>query len=198
MFKRLVLASHNKKKTSELRAILQPLGVELLSLSDFPDSVAPEEDGDTFEANAAIKASAALEFTGLPSVADDSGLVVPALGGEPGVWSARYAGEDADDAANNRLLLERMSGFHGEQRRGSFISVVALAAPGNEVKTFRGETWGSMLMEVRGEGGFGYDPLFLSDDLGQTFAEANAEDKNRVSHRGRALAKLLDFLGAEK
>lgn len=191
----VVLASHNKKKTAELRAILEPLGIGLRSLADLPGAPEPEEDGDTFEANAAIKARSALAFSGLPAVADDSGLMVDALGGAPGVYSARFAGEKAGDPANNALLLEKLAGLPPEKRRAKFVSVVALALPQGEVVTFRGEAPGVILDSARGVGGFGYDPLFLSDDLGVTFAEADAAAKNRVSHRARALAQLKQWLG---
>ena len=188
---RLVLASHNKKKTAELRAILAPLGIELANLVDFPGAPVPVEDGATFEDNAIIKAKSALAHTGLPSLADDSGLEVDALGGEPGVHSARYAGEAAGDTENNLLLLKRLAGLSSERRMARFVSVIALALPDGMVKVFRGETGGRILDKARGEGGFGYDPLFLSDDLGVTFAEASGDEKNRISHRGRALAELM-------
>lgn len=191
MDKRFVLASHNVKKSAELRAILAPLGFSLVSLADFPGAPEPEETGGTFEENAVIKATAAAGFTGLPAIADDSGLAVDALNGEPGVRSARFAGEHANDAENNGLLLEKMAGLPPEERTARFVSAVALHFPGGETRTYRGETCGRILAEERGEGGFGYDPLFLSDDLGVTFAEAGAEEKNRVSHRGRAIAKLV-------
>lgn len=190
----MVLASHNAKKAYELRRILAPLGLELLSLADFPDAPVPEETGQTFEENAVIKAKSAVDATGLPALADDSGLEVDALGGQPGVRSARYAGEDANDTANNRLLLERLAGLPPGRRGAGFVSVVALAFPGGGVKTFRGETRGVILEQARGYGGFGYDPLFLSDDLGVTFAEADSDEKNRVSHRGRALAALVRWM----
>ncbi len=194
MPERLVLASHNRKKAAELRAILEPLGIRLLSLADFPGAPEPVEDGDTFEANALIKARSALAHTGGAAVADDSGLMVDALDGRPGVHSARFAGEDADDAANNRLLLEKLSGTPPERRGAKFVSVVAIALPGGVSEVFRGETRGVMLESPRGAGGFGYDPLFFSPDLGLTFAEADQEAKNRVSHRARALAGLQDWL----
>lgn len=194
MFERMVLASHNAKKVCELREIMQPLGIEMTSLADFPDAIPPDENGDTFEANAIIKAKAALELTGLAALADDSGLVVPALDGEPGILSARYAGPDADDAANNRCLLERLAGMRGDERRAKFVCAIALAQPGGETLLFHGETAGVILEESRGEKGFGYDPLFLSDDLGVTFAQADAAAKNRISHRARALACLISWL----
>ncbi len=190
----LVLASHNKKKTRELAAILAPLRIGLRNLADFPGAPMPEETGATFGENAVIKAEAALAFTGLPALADDSGLEVDALGGEPGVRSARFAGDGADDAANNLLLLRRLAGIPAERRGAGFVSVVALALPGGRTRTFRGETRGRILEAPRGAGGFGYDPLFLSDDLGVTFGEADPAAKNRVSHRARALAGLLAAL----
>lgn len=197
MFDRLVLASHNAKKTKELREILTPLGITILSLVDFPGAPEPEETGDTFEENAAIKAKSALAFTGIAAIADDSGLEVDALDGAPGVYSARFAGERAGDAANNSLLLEKLADIPDADRTARFVSVIALAEPGGEVVLFRGETEGRILESQRGDAGFGYDPLFLSDDLGITFAEADSVAKNRVSHRGRALARLVDSLRME-
>lgn len=194
MSKRLVLASHNAKKTAELRAILEPMGMELKNLSDFPDAPEPVENGATFEENALIKARSALAHTGLAALADDSGLAVDALGDAPGVRSARYAGEDASDSENNALLLKNLTGMPPERRRARFVSVIALVLPGEAPHLYRGETFGHILDAPRGEGGFGYDPLFMSDDLGMTFAEADADAKNSVSHRGRALALMLgDF-----
>lgn len=188
---KLVLASHNPKKARELRVILEPLGIELLSLADFSGAEPPEETGSTFEENAVLKARHACALTGLPALADDSGLVVDALDGAPGVLSARFAGEGAGDAANNRLLLERMAGIPPERRDARFVAVVALATPEGWCRTWSGETRGRILEEARGANGFGYDPLFLSDDLGIAFAEARDSDKNRISHRGRALAAFV-------
>ncbi len=190
----LVLASRNRKKVAELAALLQPLGIELLSVADVVDGPEPEETGLTFAENACIKADAALAATGLPSIADDSGLAVDILDGQPGVRSARYAGDNATDAENNRLLLERLAHVPAEKRTARFISVIALARPGRETVVFSGETTGRILTAEQGEGGFGYDPLFLSDDLNQTFAQASPDDKNRVSHRGRALAKCIGYI----
>lgn len=194
MAKRLVLASHNRKKAEELRAILAPAGWELLDLSHFPGAPEPEETGETFEENASIKAEAAAAFTSLPALADDSGLAVDALGGDPGVRSARFAGEKAGDAANNALLLEKLAGVAPADRTARFVSVIALAIPGGETRLHRGETTGRILERERGKNGFGYDPLFLSADLGVTFAEAASSEKHAVSHRGRAIRKLIDDL----
>lgn len=192
--KQLVLASHNAKKAVELRSILEKAGIALSTLAEFPGAPEPEENGLTFAENAAIKAKSALAFTGLPALADDSGLVVEALGGEPGVRSARYAGENATDADNNRLLLEKLAGLPPERRKAKFVTAIALALPDGSVRTCDGETSGTLLDRPRGKGGFGYDPLFLSNDLGITFAEADLEAKNRVSHRGRALAGFMEML----
>ncbi len=194
MKQRFVLASHNKKKAAEVRVILEAFGMELSGMDAFPGAPEPEESGKTFEENAAIKARSALAFTGLAAIADDSGLVVDALGGEPGVYSARYAGEGADDAANNALLLRKMANVPAGERTARFVSVVALALPDGTVRLFRGETEGRILDAPRGGGGFGYDPLFFSDALGLSFGEAPAEAKNRVSHRGRALERLRESL----
>lgn len=191
MAKELVLASHNKKKTTELRAILEPFGYRLYSLPDFPGAPEPEETGDTFAANAAIKAESAMRFTGLPVLADDSGLVVDALSGEPGVRSARYAGENADDAENNALLLQKLSAVPEAERTARFVCSIVLARPNNELITCYGETEGVILAAPRGRGGFGYDPLFFSTVLGKSFAEADATEKKLVSHRGRAIASLV-------
>ncbi len=190
MPKKLVLASHNAKKAAELRALLEPLGFDLRPLTDFPGAPEPEETGETFGENAGIKASSALAFTGLPALADDSGLEVDALGGAPGVRSARFAGEAADDAENNALLLRRLEGVPEERRTARFVSVVALARAGVPLLLFRGGCEGRILFAPEGEGGFGYDPLFLSADLGKSFAAASREEKNAISHRGRALAQL--------
>ncbi len=188
----MVLASHNAKKAAELRAMVEPMGHAVLTLADFPGAPEPEETGSTFEENAVIKAASALAFTGLPSLADDSGLEVDALGGGPGVLSARFSG--GGDAANNALLLEKMRDVPEGKRSARFVSVVALALPGREPAVFRGECEGVILFAPEGEGGFGYDPLFYSTDLRTSFAVAPAAAKNSVSHRARALAGLANFL----
>lgn len=193
--KRLVLASRNAKKIAELRSIMERAGFSLAGLEEFPGAPEPEETGATFAENAVIKAKSALAFTGLPALADDSGLAVEALGGAPGVRSARYAGESASDADNNRLLLANLAGVPAGRRAAKFVCAIALALPDGGVFVREGETSGEILFQPRGGGGFGYDPLFLSDDLGVAFAEADGESKNRVSHRGRALAGCMKLLG---
>ncbi len=194
MSRRFVLASHNKKKIAEMRAILERFRIDIIGLDDFPGAPEPEETGATFEENARIKALSALEFTGLPAIADDSGLVVDALDGRPGVYSSRFAGPDADDAANNRLLLASLADTPPEARTARFVCVVALAMPDRGVRLFRGETEGTILTSPEGAGGFGYDPLFLSRELGQSFGRAEPAAKNRVSHRARALEQLCSAL----
>jgi len=155
-----------------------------------------EEDGATFEENASKKALEAAKFTGLPALADDSGLVVDCLDGEPGVRSARYAGEDATDDDNNRLLTGRLekTGLPLQKRTGRFVCVFALATPDGEVHTVRGEAEGQILTEPKGENGFGYDPFFFYPEWGKTFAEVDRDKKGEVSHRGKALRKIVDVI----
>ncbi len=198
---KLLMASRNQKKCRELAEILGPHGLEVVSLTAFPHMPAVSEDGATFEDNAVRKARAARDASGMWALADDSGLCVDILRGEPGVRSARYAGEGATDQDNNRLLLARLASVPDERRSARFVCVIALALPfgaaerlGADILFFRGEARGYILRQPRGSNGFGYDPLFLSADLGITFAEATASDKHSVSHRGRALAAFLACL----
>jgi XTP/dITP diphosphohydrolase len=150
----------------------------------------PKEEGATFLDNALLKAAYVAKATGLPALADDSGLVVPALGGEPGVYSARYGGK-ATDRERNVYLLERMRGLKGEARRAYFVAVLVLAYPDGHAESYEGRVEGVILEAPRGEGGFGYDPLFYVPEAGKTFAEMTLEEKARYSHRGRALEALL-------
>ncbi|MBN1257403.1 MAG: XTP/dITP diphosphatase [Planctomycetes bacterium] len=183
----LMLASRNRKKRGELEAILSGSGIRVRSLEEFPEVAEVEEIGRTFAENAVLKAEAVAQATGLPTLADDSGLCVEALGGEPGVRSARYAGEPANSAANNVLLLKKLAEVPTGEREAHFACVLALAIPGKATIIFAGRCDGDILFELRGENGFGYDPLFYSKELGKSFAEAEPEEKNRVSHRARAL-----------
>ena len=185
--KQLLISSRNAHKITEIRAILGRPGLEILSAADVPDLPDVEEDGDTFADNARKKARELAVATGLWTIADDSGLEVDALGGAPGVHSARYAGRHGDDAANNRLLLERMAGR--TDRGAQFHSAVALAAPDGREWLAEGICRGTLLTEGRGTGGFGYDPLFIPEGFDRTFAELGSEVKNRISHRARALAE---------
>jgi len=191
---RLVLATRNPHKVEELTAMLGGLPVEVLSFIDFPDMPEVVEDGVTLEENAVKKAVEVAEFTGLPSLADDTGLEVEALAGAPGVLSARYSGEGANAERNNAKLLSELSGFRGRDRAAAFRCVVALAVPHGaagdtsvEPAVVVGETRGVILEAPRGEGGFGYDPLFLPNGHGRTYAEMNSGEKNAVSHRGKAI-----------
>lgn len=189
--KRLLIATNNAGKVREIKAILGRFYDELVSLKDIGLDLNVVEDGDTFEQNAVKKAREAALAAGCDALADDSGLCVEALGGAPGVYSARYAGEDATDADNNQKLLAELEGVTG--RRAKFVSVVALVS-GDEVTTAYGEVGGEIAHVPSGSGGFGYDPLFYVPELGQTFAEIPAELKNTLSHRARALAALRDKL----
>ena len=183
---KVVLASHNQKKMVEMKAILSQMGVEVLSQAEGGVDLEPEETGTTFEENARIKAQAVMQATGLPAIADDSGLMVDALNGEPGVYSARYGGEGLDDTGRWQLLLKNMAGE--ENRACKFVSVICCAFPdGGEVMA-RGECPGILAQGPSGDGGFGYDPIFYLPQLGKTMAQLTPAEKNQISHRARALA----------
>ena len=189
--KRLVLGSRNKKKLRELVELLSDL-VEVVDLSPFPNApVDIEETGTTFEENARIKATTLAPILNEWVLGEDSGLVVPALGGQPGVYSARYAGTHGNDSANNAKLLAEMATFTGEKRAAYYVSTAALSDPtGNVVAVVEGRCWGVIGTEHRGEGGFGYDPLFIIPEYHATFGELSSTVKHALSHRGRAIAKL--------
>lgn len=190
-----VIATHNQKKLRELARILEPLHIHAVTGRELGVSLTePEETGATFEENAYIKAACACRETGLPAIADDSGLEVDALGGAPGVYSARYAGEGASDADRNRKLLEELVGVPAEKRGARFVSAVCCVFPSGESLTVRGECEGTIGFEPKGDGGFGYDPLFLVGD--KTYAQLSDEEKDAVSHRGRALRAFAGKLGA--
>ena len=187
----LVVASGNEHKLKELQAIFGDYyTVVSMQAAGFHGMI--DENADTFAGNAAIKAEAVCAATGLPTLADDSGLTVDILDGEPGVLSARYAGNHGDDAANNALLLRRMKGK--EVRTAAFVCAIALKIPGRDTLIAEGACPGVILEEERGSGGFGYDPLFLYEPLGKTFAELTEEEKNQVSHRARACEKMLAIM----
>lgn len=190
----LVLASRNHKKAVELKKLLAGLPVVIRTIDEFPDVGEVEEDGDTFAENAVKKALHAARATGLNALADDSGLEVEALGGEPGVRSARYAGEDADDRANNAKLLEALRGRPAAERGARFRCVIALARPDGHVETAEGSCEGVITEETRGTAGFGYDPLFYYPSFGRTFGEVEPEVKHSVSHRGSALRAAADII----
>lgn len=182
---KLVIATRNPHKLEEIHAIFDFQGLEVCSAFDFPEIPDVVEDGNTLEANAVKKASEICQATGLPALADDSGLEVEALNGEPGVFSARWAGEGCTYHDNNLKLLRELAGK--DNRRARFRTVIALALPGEPPQTVEGSVQGRIIDELRGDQGFGYDPLFMPDGYNRTFAELPAEVKNRISHRARAL-----------
>lgn len=182
---KLVIATRNRHKLEEIRAIFDVPGLEIASALDYPEVPDVEEDGATFEANAVKKAVALARATGHWAMADDSGLEVDALEGAPGVYSARYAGEPVDYAANNRKLLKALEDT--ADRRARFRCVIALADPDGKARTVEGRCEGTIAREERGRRGFGYDPVFVPEGHAETFAEMAAEAKNAISHRGRAV-----------
>jgi XTP/dITP diphosphohydrolase len=184
---KLVIATRNAHKLEEIKAIFDFEGLEVSSAFDYPEIPDVVEDGDTFEANAVKKAVEIAQATGCWAMADDSGLEVDALGGAPGVYSARYAGEPCCYDANNEKLLRELAGCNNRLAR--FRSVIALSDPEGNVQTVDGNCSGMILEELRGSNGFGYDPLFVPEGCGQTFAELSSEVKNSISHRARALEK---------
>jgi XTP/dITP diphosphohydrolase len=193
--KELVVATGNKGKLREFAELLKGVVDTILSPADFPGFPDVVEDGETFEANAIKKARSAALFTGKPVLADDSGLSVDYLGGRPGVYSARFAGEGATDAENNALLLRELEGVPADKRTAAFHCVIALCQPDGSCRSFDGSLPGIVLETPRGEGGFGYDPLFLVPEYGQTFSELPLDIKNAISHRGRAMQMLREALG---
>lgn len=182
----LILATTNTNKVKEFQEMLKDFPIEIRSLADFGPLPEAIEDGETFDDNAYKKAIHTAKVLGFPAIADDSGLTVEALDGAPGVYSARYAGEKATDKENVDKLLQDMQGI--KNRRAAFHCVLSLAVPSGPALTYEGSCEGILLEERRGETGFGYDPIFYFEGLGKTFAECTMEEKNKVSHRGKALA----------
>lgn len=189
--KELVVATRNRGKLKEISSLLAVAGIRVVGLEAFPDLPEVEEDGATFAANAVKKAETIARLTGRACLADDSGLVVEALGGEPGVHSARYAGVQGDDAANNARLLRELAAVPHAGRGAAFCCTMALCRPGLATECFVGRVEGAILDVPRGSGGFGYDPLFLVDGYDLTMAELPLEEKNRISHRGQALRLVV-------
>ncbi len=191
----IVLATRNKKKIEEIRRIITDLPVTILSLDNFPDCPETVEDRDTFEGNAVKKAVEVCQCTGKPALADDSGLEVEALGGAPGVYSARYAGgSGGNDVRNYEKLLAELKDVPDDKRGAQFVCCMALAFPDGTVKTFHGYAKGCIGHEPKGKTGFGYDPVFLPKSCKRTFAEMTGEEKDKLSHRGKAIEKLSEFL----
>lgn len=191
---KFVLATQNLKKKAELSAILASLGVEIVTEDELGVRVAVEETGATFAENAALKANAVMQATGLPAIADDSGLCVDAMNGAPGVYSARYGGEALDDAGRCRLVLEAMAGQ--TDRRAHFETAICCAFPNGDTLTATGVCRGTIAFAPRGENGFGYDPIFFLTEQRKTFAQLTPEEKAAVSHRGVALRALGEKLKA--
>jgi XTP/dITP diphosphohydrolase len=193
---KLVLASKNKKKLVEMNAILSQLGIEVCSEAEAGVDIDVEETGTTFEENSLLKAKAVMEASGMPAIADDSGLCVTCLNDAPGVYSARYGWEGLDDAGRYQLLLQNMRGQL--DRSAKFVSVITCCFPNGDVITARGECPGTIAFAPMGEGGFGYDPVFFVPGLKKTFSQLSAEEKNAISHRGKALeifkGKLEEYL----
>ena len=183
---KVFLATGNKKKIDEIKPLLK--NYEILSIADGIEIPEVIEDKETFEENSQKKALEIAKFLNMVTVADDSGLMVDALDGEPGVYSARYAGENATDELNNKKLIEKLKGIGN--RKAKFVSVISLAKPNGEVYSFRGEVDGIIIDEPRGKNGFGYDPYFYYVAYGRTFAELDLSEKNGISHRARALSKM--------
>ncbi len=196
---RVVVASNNAHKIQELQAILTTLGMEAVPQKALNINVEPEETGTTFEENSYIKAKAVLDVCGLPTIADDTGLMVDALGGAPGVYSARYGGEACvTDRDRLNHLLDELGDLPEEKRSAKFVCVITLLTPDGKKIVARGECPGRILTAPRGENGFGYDPVFYVPEEGCTFAELSAEGKNRISHRARALVNFCAQLREEK
>ena len=191
---RLLVATSNPGKVMEYRELLGELGLDVEGMELHPEVQLPEEKGSTYQENAELKALTAARSSGLVTLADDSGLGVDALDGRPGVHSARFGGAGKDDPGRCLHLLERMEGLPPGRRGATFTCVISVATPQGEVRSVCGEVRGRILDRPRGEGGFGYDPLFLLPELGQTFAELDRKQKNRLSHRGLAVARLRGLL----
>ncbi|RMH31619.1 MAG: XTP/dITP diphosphatase [Nitrospirae bacterium] len=190
----LVLATHNPHKKEELVALLADLPLTVHTLDEYPGAPVVEEDGETCLANATKKAEGIARYTGILTLADDTGLEVDALGGRPGVYAARYAGEHATYEENWRKLLQELNGVPLERRTARFRTVVAIVSPDGEVSIVEGVLDGLIATEPQGTGGFGYDPVFWVPSLGQTLAQLSLEEKNRISHRARALCKAKELI----
>lgn len=190
-FQKIILASNNKHKVDEIKTILNKYGIEVLSLKEVGIEVEVEEDGTTFEENALKKASEICKLTKLPCIADDSGLEVFALNGAPGVYSARFAGEHGNYKKNNQKLLELLKDVPYDKRDARFVTVIAFVTDDGDKILARGEVFGKIAFEEKGENGFGYDPLFIYPELNKTFAQLSPEEKNKISHRRRALDNFV-------
>lgn len=191
---KILIATKNQGKVAEIKELVKDIPITFVSLSDFTDIPDVVEDGLTFEENALKKARTLAAKTGLPTLADDSGLCIDALGGRPGVFSSRYAGEQASDPEKCRHILEEMTEIPDDGRSARFVCVLAFVFPHGEEHIFEGVCEGRITRELRGASGFGYDPIFYYEKAQMTFAEMSRESKNKVSHRGRALRKFAEYL----
>jgi len=193
--KTIIAASRNQHKIKEIEAITQKFGMDIVSRDEAGiPKFEIEEDGETFEENSFKKANEIMKISGEITIADDSGLMVEYLGGAPGVYSARFAGEDGNDAKNNEKLLTLLEGVPYKERRAKFVSVITMVFPDGETLVARGECEGHLIDQPVGENGFGYDPLFVPDGFQKTFAQLLPEEKNQISHRAKALVKLEQLL----
>ncbi|MEC1540585.1 XTP/dITP diphosphatase [Bacillus subtilis] len=196
IMKEAIIATHNPGKVKEFKGILEPRGYDVKSLAEIGFTEEIEETGHTFEENAILKAEAVAKAVNKMVIADDSGLSIDNLGGRPGVYSARYAGEQKDDQANINKVLSELKGIEKEQRTARFRCALAVSIPGEETKTVEGHVEGYIAEEPRGEYGFGYDPIFIVKDKDKTMAELTSDEKNKISHRADALKKLSMLLEA--
>ncbi|APH69483.1 non-canonical purine NTP pyrophosphatase [Bacillus subtilis] len=194
--KEAIIATHNPGKVKEFKEILEPKGYDVKSLAEIGFTEEIEETGHTFEENAILKAEAVAKAVNKMVIADDSGLSIDNLGGRPGVYSARYAGEQKDDQANIDKVLSELKGIEKEQRTARFRCALAVSIPGDETKTVEGHVEGYIAEKPRGEYGFGYDPIFIVKDKDKTMAELTSDEKNKISHRADALKKLSKLLEA--
>jgi XTP/dITP diphosphohydrolase len=194
----IVLATRNKKKIEEINRITSGMPISILTIVDFPGCPEVEEEVSTFEYNAVKKAVTISKYTGKPSLADDSGLEVYALNGAPGTLSSRYAGMDSNDMKNIEKLLSEMNSVSDEERGARFVCCIALSFPDGDVKTFFGYVEGKIGREPKGSFGFGYDPVFYPEGHSKTFAEMSSDDKDALSHRGKALREFLNYLKEAK
>lgn len=192
---KIILASNNGGKIKEVKEILKDMDIELLPMKEAGADLAIEENGQTFVENALIKARTVAEHTGLPAIADDSGLVVDYLGGEPGIYSARYMGYDTSYDIKNQSIIDRLSKAEGAERSARFVCAVAVVFPEGKEIIATGTMEGQIAYEISGDNGFGYDPILFLPQFGKTSAQLSAEEKNKISHRGEALRKMKTALG---
>ncbi len=190
----ILLATNNEHKLVEVKAILEPLGYDVKTLKDYNLNVDPEETGDTFEENALIKAREVKKLVNVPVISDDSGFEVKYLNNQPGVFSARFLGEDTSYEVKNSLIIDKLKDITGSERSAKFVSVIAYITSDGKEYCFRGEIEGVVSSEIRGANGFGYDPIFLLPSIDKTFAEMTMEEKNNHSHRKNSLMKFKEFL----